>query len=164
MSDVPGHAAPGARMTRRGCAIACIMLLAACSAEKRETRPAQPLTPPNGPSDPRIALVENNRYQVSQGGRYFTWYGCGACHGDDARGVLDLGDGVWHRGGGFDRVYDSIAHAHRAPYGVRIPTEQLWQITAYVRELTALDRAQRRRQDLDQTGEPQAETWPGPVR
>lgn len=151
-------------MIRPGWTAMFILLLAACSGEKRETGQSQPLTPPNGPSDPRIVLVEGNKYQVSQGGRYFSWYGCGACHGDEAKGFLDLGDGVWRRGGGFDRVYGAIALRHTPPYADRIPTEQLWQITAYVRSLTALDRAQRRRQDLDEAGEPQAANWSGPVK
>lgn len=151
-------------MTRTGGLSMLVLLLAACSGEKRASSASQPLTPPSGPDDPRIALVEGNKYQQSQGGRYFTWYGCGTCHGDGARGYLDLGDGRWRRGGGFDQIYAAIARQHAPPYETRVPVEQLWQITAYVRSLTTLDPALRRRQDLDQSGEPQADTWPGPVR
>jgi mono/diheme cytochrome c family protein len=139
------------------------LLLAACTGEKRASSASQPLTPPDGPGDPRIALVASNKYQQSQGGRYFTWYGCGTCHGDGARGYLDLGDGQWRRGGGFDRIYAAIARQHTPPYADRIPVAQLWQITAYVSSLTKLDPALRRRQDFDQKGEPQGTAWSGPV-
>lgn len=125
-----------------------------------------PQTAPNGAEDPRAAKYERNVYQVAQGGRYFTWYGCGGCHGGDAKGRLDLGDRVWTHGGDLDQVYGFIAHGHPGPqpYGARIPAEQLWQITAYVRNLPRLTPERRRRQDLDQTGEPQASAWAGPVR
>jgi cytochrome c oxidase cbb3-type subunit 3 len=137
--------------------------ISACSAEKRSIGPEQPLTPPRGATDPRIALLESNVYQVSQGGRYFTWYGCGTCHASGARGFLDLGDGRWRRGGGFDQIYGAIATGHNPPYADRIPVEQLWQITGYVRSLTTLEPAKRRRQDFDQQGEPQGDNWTGPV-
>jgi mono/diheme cytochrome c family protein len=139
--------------------------LAACTAEKRAVGPSQPQSAPDGPSDPRIAPIEANFYQLSTGGRYFAWYGCGECHAQGAAGNLDLG-GVGQKGGSFDRVYRSIA-GHSGitpPYGSRIPTEQLWQITAYVRSLATLEPDRRRRQDVDQRGEPQADSWSGPVR
>lgn len=141
------------------------MLLAACSVEKRPAGPSQPQTAPNGSNDPRIAAFESNAYQLGQGGRYFSWYGCAACHSGDAQGVLDLADKKWAHGGAFDQVYRSIAaHPGLATLpGDSIPTEQLWQITAYVRSLSELDPAKRRRQDFDQAGEPQGGNWSGPV-
>ena len=151
-------------MIRRGWPWMLVILLGACSGEKRASSASQPLTPPNGPGDPRIALVANNKYQQSQGGRYFTWYGCGTCHGDGARGYLDLGDDQWRRGGGFDQIYTAIARQHIPPYADRVPVEQLWQITAYVGSLTKLDPALRQRQDFDQKGEPEGDSWSGPVR
>jgi cytochrome c oxidase cbb3-type subunit 3 len=140
---------------------------AGCSKESRTLGPDLPVTPPNGPTDARTATYENNVYQVAQGGRYFTWYGCGGCHGSGARGAANLSDGRWANGGGVDRVYMFIAHGHPgelAAYGDRIPAEQLWQLTAYVRSLAALAPERRRRQDLDQVGEPQGRVWSGPVK
>ncbi|MEO7691427.1 MAG: cytochrome c [Sphingomonas sp.] len=141
-------------------------LLAACSAEKRTTGPSQPQTAPNGPSDPRIAQVEASFDKISQGGRYFAWYGCSACHAQGAPGARALDDPSWRHGGGFDQVYSAIVrHPGISPsYGIRIPTEQIWQITAYVRSLPTLEADRRRRQDFDQKGEPQAGTWSGPVQ
>jgi cytochrome c oxidase cbb3-type subunit 3 len=140
-------------------------LLTACSAEKRPSGPSQPQTPPNGPNDPRIAQFEDNSYQLSEGGRYFAWYGCSACHAQDARGARNLADKAWAYGGAFDQIYRSISGHGGLDFkpGQSIPAEQMWQLTAYVRSLSEIDAAKRRRQDLDQAGEPQAGNWLGPV-
>lgn len=141
--------------------------LASCGQESRTVGPDLPQTAPNGPQDPRAAKYEGNAYQVAQGGRYFTWYGCGACHGADAQGGRDLRDKVWRHGSELNQVYAFIAHGHPGPlarYGARIPTEQLWQITAYVRSLPQLTPEKRRRQDLDEVGEAQGTRWTGPVQ
>ena len=153
-------------MLHRTVALALLVTIAGCTKETRTVGPDVAQTAPNGPDDPRAAKYENV-FQVSQGGRYFTWYGCGACHGLDAEGRLDLGDQQWAHGDEVDQVYAFIASGHSgelATYGERISAEQLWQLTAYVRSLPKLAPERRRRQDLDQTGEPQASTWSGPVK
>jgi hypothetical protein len=150
------------------CAAGLVMLitaasaLSACSREARVIDPDQPLTAPVGASDPRHGQFTDNLYQIAQGGRYFAWYGCGACHGAQARGTLDLADPRAKGGGSIDKLYAAIA-AH-GPLGKRIPTEQLWQLAAYVGQLPKLDPALRRRQDRDQAAEPQANQWSGPLR
>jgi cytochrome c oxidase cbb3-type subunit 3 len=141
---------------------AALLVLAACSKEKRVLDADQPVTDPIGSADPRARQFQDNAYQMAQGGRYFAWYGCGGCHGSGARGALDLGDGQWRRGSTPDRVYAAIA-GHGA-LGARIQPEQRWQLAAYVQQLPRLDAAKRRRQDIDQAGEPQAGSWTGPVR
>ena len=145
----------------------CALLLVSCSEESRTAGADLPQTAPTGAQDPRAAKYERHLYQVGQGGRYFTWYGCGECHGGEAKGALDLGDKIWTHGSDLDQVYAFIARGHPgalAHYGERIPTEQLWQITAYVRTLPQLKPEKRRRQDVDQVGEPQAGKWTGPVK
>lgn len=59
-------------------AVAIGLILSACQPERRELALGEPITPPTTPGDPRAKLFEDNFYQVSQGGRLFTWYGCGA--------------------------------------------------------------------------------------
>lgn len=155
----------GGRLTRTMAAVLTIAVLAGCSREARSVYATPPQTPPHGPDDPRVPFYQGNAYQVSQGGRYFSWYGCAACHGQDAKGALALGDGVWAHGGGFDQVYASIAQRHPGErYGERIPTEQLWEIAAYVRDLDEVAPEKRGRQDRDQQAEPQASAWSGPQR
>ena len=151
----------------RTLAITAGLLLCACQPERRELALGQPLTPPGGQDDPRAPLFEDNFYQVSQGGRLFTWYGCGGCHEDSAPGFRNLGDRLWRYGGGPDQVYASIARGR--PDGMpafehRAPPLVLWQITAYVRQLPNTKPALRRRQDVDQTGEPAGDRWAGPMR
>ena len=153
---------------RRGRGVLLLVLtLCACTAEQRSTGPEQPQTPPNGPLDTRIAFYENNASQLGQGGRYFSWYGCNGCHADGVQGPLDLNDRRYRRGGNFYQVYTAIADGHPAikpSYRDLIPTAQLWQITAFVRSLPSLPAAKRKRQDVDQVGEPQAKQWTGPIR
>lgn len=147
-------------------ALLVLGVLAACNAEKRVTGPTQPQTAPNGAADPRIAMRQSRFEQISQGGRYFAWYGCGSCHAQGAPGIRELGDPHRRNVRGFDQVYRAIA-GHPGvspPYANRIPADQLWQLTAYVQSLTSLDPGRRRRQDLDQKGEATGETWSGPVR
>ncbi len=158
---------PHARVAARlGVELLLTLLLMACSSEKRTLGADLPQTAPTGPHDPRVPAYEQNAFQVSQGSRYFTWYGCGSCHGDDAKGSLDLSSAEREHGGSFDRTYAEIAQ-HRqtgnATYGSRIPVEQLWQITAYVRNLRETPPEKRRRQDIDQQGEPQGDNWTGPI-
>lgn len=140
-----------------------LLALGACSREQRALDPDQPLTPPSGPKDPRTAHILGNQYLISSGGRYFTWYGCGQCHGLGAKGVLDLGDQNWRHGSSVDAVYRIIAEGH-GKLGARIPIEELWQLTAYVKALPSYDPSYRHRQDVDQVGEPQADNWQGPVQ
>ena len=152
---------------RLALAFALVAPATGCSKEARTLGPDLPATAPNGPGDPRAVKYEGNVYQVAQGGRYFTWYGCGGCHGSGAQGAANLGDQQWAHGGALDQVYAFIARGHGgalSAYGDRIPAEQLWQLTAYVRSLPRLAPERRRRQDLDQIGEPQGRTWSGPVQ
>jgi mono/diheme cytochrome c family protein len=147
-------------------ALALVAVTAGCGKESRTVGPDLPQTPPNGAADPRADKYEGNVYQVSQGGRYFAWYGCAGCHGGSAEGRLNLGDAHLAHGGDLDQVYAFIAHGHPgklARFGERIPSEQLWQLTAFVRSLPQLAPERRRRQSLDLTGEPQGRTWAGPV-
>jgi mono/diheme cytochrome c family protein len=133
--------------------------LAGCSSEKRDVSPALPQSRPAGPRDPRIATFDDNVYQVSQGGRYFTWYGCGQCHQNGTTAAPDLASGQWRHGGLFDEVYKSIAEGRgttKHAYGAVIPGEQLWQLTAFVRSLPTTDAAKLRRQNIDMANEPHA--------
>jgi cytochrome c oxidase cbb3-type subunit 3 len=149
-------------------AIACTLIVSAgCSKEARTLGPDLPVTPPNGPADPRAAKYEKNVYQVAQGGRYFTWYGCASCHGSEADGAANLSDRSSIHGTTFDQTYAFIADGHGRKLWTdnkRIPAEQLWQLTAYSRSLPQLALERRRRQDLDQIGEPQGSVWAGAVK
>lgn len=135
------------------CLIALSLLLTgACGPEQRALSVERPFSVPTGPHDPRIASIEANFDQVSRGGRYFIWFGCSSCHGQEP--------GDWQRGVTFDRVYAAIGHRG---FDRQIPAGQRWQITAYVRSLAKLDPVLRRRQGSDQSAEPAANRWSGPI-
>jgi cytochrome c oxidase cbb3-type subunit 3 len=160
--------AAGRMTAARGIVVAAMLatMLSGCAREGRLLASDQPQTPPDGPADPRARRYGDNFYQLAQGGRYFTWYGCAGCHGPTAKGTLDLADGRWVHGGAANQIYAFIAAGHPSPlprYGERIPVEQLWQITAFVRDLPQEDPAKTRRNALDQQGEPQGASWQGPV-
>lgn len=147
---------------RTGCLIMTLLLgLAACGQERRVIDREQPLTDPISATDPRWTQYSGNAWQVAQGGRYFVWYGCARCHGAAAKGAVDLGDTHWRHAMPPDRAYTAINRHGRIAAG--IPTEQRWQLAAYVQQLPSVDPARRRRQDLDQSAEAQKESWSGPL-
>lgn len=140
------------------------LAMSGCTGEARTVEPSVPQTPPGSDSDPRIPAYQGNFYQISQGGRYFAWYGCAACHDERGDPVRNLADGRWRHGGGFAAVYAAIVDRHGAAgYGRAIPPEQLWQITAYVRDLPTHTPEKRRRTSVDQAAEPQGAAWQGPL-
>jgi cytochrome c oxidase cbb3-type subunit III len=142
--------------------LGCVAL-SGCRQEARTVGPSVPQTPPGSDDDPRIAAFQGNLYQVAQGGRYFNWYGCSGCHTDAAPGVLNLPDSRWRHGSGFAQVYAAVVDRHGAlDFRGRIPTEQLWQLTAYVRDLPKHTPEKRRRLEADQKGEPVGPAWSGP--
>lgn len=131
--------------------------LCGCQREKRDIGPSPPVTPPISARDPRSGQYQKNLWQISQGGRLFAWYGCQACHSEQAQGALDLTDDNWRNGGDLAQVWTSIDRGRpdgMPAYGDRIPAEQIWQITAYVRDLHNHAPPMVRRQDADQVGEP----------
>lgn len=150
-------------MTRRSAVVLALALLPGCSNEARDIGPALPQTAPRGEADPRIPAYQDNVYQVAQGGRYFAWYGCAGCHAEGAGGVLNLADGAWRHGDGFAAVYGSVVNLHLGQdLGRRVPPDQLWQITAYVRDLPRHTPRKRRRLALDQGKEAVGSRWAGP--
>jgi cytochrome c oxidase cbb3-type subunit 3 len=141
------------------------MLLAgaSCSKEGRTLAAGQPQTPPSGTNDPRIPAYADNVYQVSQGSRYFIWYGCGTCHTLDAPAPMNLNT-QRRQTKSLAATYDQIVNRHAVKYGNQIPVEQLWQISAYVLDRAKTDPAKIRRGDMDGRGEPQGNTWQGAVK
>jgi cytochrome c oxidase cbb3-type subunit 3 len=137
---------------------------ASCSKEGRTLASNQPQTPPTGAGDPRIPVYTNNVYQVAQGSRYFTWYGCAACHGGNAGEATNLDDDHWQHGETLDAVYGFVSDGHAVEYRDRISVEQLWQISAYVLDRAKTAPAKTRRADMDGKGEPQGDQWNGAVQ
>ncbi len=140
------------------------LLLAGCSRERRTVDVEQPSTPPSASApDPRMDRYLKNSYEVSQGGRYFVWYGCAGCHDGRPGHAIDLAVGPWRHGRSVAEVFRYVAHDHPPPSeGPRIPDEQLWEITAYIDHLPSVDPEARFRQANDLAREPRPGAAPPP--
>lgn len=97
------------------------------------------------PGPPRPLPVVQNPFGstppvLDEGRRLFLWYNCYGCHGGRAGGGMgpSLRDPVWLYGSSDAAIFNSIAEGRRfgmPAWGTKVPPEQLWQITAYIRSM-----------------------------
>lgn len=120
------------------------LLLAACEREKRGFDPGiegarleQQMTGVD-----RMQQYERNAYALASGKRLWTWYNCSGCHaaggGNSGPALMDR---QWIHGWDAPSIYKSIAEGRpngMPAYRGRIPEDQLWQLTAYVRSQAGL--------------------------
>jgi cytochrome c oxidase cbb3-type subunit III len=104
-------------------------------------------SPGSAPST-RVAVVspaarnphEENAYAVAQGKRLYRWYNCNGCHAGGGGGMGPaLMDARWLYGHEPEQIAASILQGR--PNGMpsfagRIPEDQVWQITAYIRSMS----------------------------
>ena len=131
---------------RAASALCLLLSLAACDREERQSRGA-PL--PEGPplaagTDPRAKEYENNASQVAQGQRLYAWMNCVGCHAHGGGGMgPPLMDDTWRYGGSMEQIVDTIIEGR--PNGMpsfhqKLTEQQVWQLAAYVRSLSAQPR------------------------
>ena len=83
-----------------------------------------------------------NAYDASQGRQLFHWYNCAGCHSNGGGGMGPaLMDDKWLYGHEPEDIYRTIMEGR--PNGMpsfkgRIPTDQAWQLVAYVRLMGGL--------------------------
>ncbi len=83
-----------------------------------------------------------NAYDASQGRQLFHWYNCAGCHSNGGGGMGPaLMDDKWLYGNLPEDIYRTIMEGR--PNGMpsfkgRIPTDQAWQLVAYVRLMGGL--------------------------
>jgi cytochrome c oxidase cbb3-type subunit 3 len=136
--------------------LVCIVGLTGCEREKRELR----LDPAVAAALDKIALMpdrisgappqvyfamnkpyENNAYDLSEGKRLYTWFGCKSCHGDGQGGIGPAFlDGWWYYGPQTVSIFASIRDGR--PHGMpafkdKMTTEQIWQLAGYVQTIGA---------------------------
>jgi cytochrome c oxidase cbb3-type subunit 3 len=134
-----------------------IAFLAAASGCHRENRYFQPpkgsdVAPAQEQMSPLVAgqeslqfreqqqkEYEGNAYHISEGKRLFTWFNCVGCH---AHGGGDSGpalmDDKWIYGGEIDQIYLTIVQGRpngMPAFGGKIPSQQIWQLAAYIRSM-----------------------------
>jgi cytochrome c oxidase cbb3-type subunit 3 len=136
--------------------VAAAASLGACQREQRHAggNPAVPASPvgtspdtvfpggsPAPPSDRRDALFEGNAAAIAKGQQLYGWMNCVGCHAHGGGGMgPPLMDDKWRYGGRIDQIAASIAQGR--PNGMpawryKLTEEQIWQLAAYVRTLSA---------------------------
>ena len=130
------------------------LLTGSCQREERTLR----LDPPVSDALDRVRLMPNriggvppevffalnkpyetNAYDLSQGKRLYTWFGCKSCHGEGQGGAgPSFLDGWWNYGPEMVSVFSSIRDGR--PHGMpafrdAMTTEQIWQLAGYVRTI-----------------------------
>jgi cytochrome c oxidase cbb3-type subunit III len=91
-------------------------------------------------TDPKVAAYLNNADAVNTGKRLFGQYNCSGCHSNGGGGMgPDLMDDVWIYGGRLEQIHQTLVQGRpngMPSWGGKVPDEQLWQISAYVRSMS----------------------------
>jgi cytochrome c oxidase cbb3-type subunit III len=106
------------------------------SAGRPGTRQAQPVTGRHP--------YDDNAWALGEGKRLYQAYNCNGCHASGGGGMGPaLMDAAWVYGGEPQNVYTSIVEGRpngMPAFGDKIPDQQIWQLVAYVRSLSAQSR------------------------
>ena len=84
---------------------------------------------------------QDNAYGMSEGKRLYAAYNCAPCHGLNGGGAIGppLMDDQWIYGSEPDQIYATISQGRpdgMPSFGGHIPTQQIWQLVAYVESLS----------------------------
>ena len=124
--------------------IGATLLVTACEREMRDFDPGRKGAQVGTSTDVlRVSHYERNAHALATGKRLWTWYNCSGCHANGGGGASGpaLMDAHWIYGWDTASIYKSIADGRpngMPAYRGRIPEDQLWQLTAYVRSLSGL--------------------------
>jgi cytochrome c oxidase cbb3-type subunit III len=129
------------------------LLLAACERETRRyqelpaasSRPAS--TQVSGlvpgmpsPAQPVLSPYQENAYGIAEGKRLYNAFNCNGCHAMGGGGIGPaLMDDKWIYGSSPDQIYSTISQGRpngMPTYGGRVPSQQIWQLVAYIQALT----------------------------
>jgi cytochrome c oxidase cbb3-type subunit III len=90
--------------------------------------------------DPRAAAYYDNADAVNTGKRLFGQYNCSGCHSNGGGGMgPSLMDDVWIYGGRLEQIHQTLVEGRpngMPAWGGKIPDQQLWQLSAYVRSMS----------------------------
>jgi cytochrome c oxidase cbb3-type subunit III len=139
----------------RSAALLGLALLAGCDREARESRgmPLPETVPVPRTSelvpglklvaaeDPRARMYEENAFHIGEGGRLYKQMNCVGCHANGGGGMgPPLMDDQWRYGGTMEAIVATLDQGR--PNGMpswrgKLTPQQMWQIAAYVRTLSA---------------------------
>jgi cytochrome c oxidase cbb3-type subunit 3 len=90
--------------------------------------------------DPRAAQYYDNAEAVTTGKRLFAQYNCSGCHSNGGGGMgPSLMDDEWIYGGRLEQIHQTLVEGRpngMPAWGGKVPDEQLWQLSAYVRSMS----------------------------
>jgi len=86
---------------------------------------------------------QENAWGVGEGKRLYSAFNCAPCHGVNGGGAIGpaLIDDKWIYGAKPDQIYATISQGRpdgMPSFGGHVPTQQIWQLVAYVRSLSGL--------------------------
>jgi cytochrome c oxidase cbb3-type subunit 3 len=137
--------------------LALLLALTACHRGEQQVAAAQEpgvgkvpgvidtaLTPGVGRSlttlDPRAAQYYDNAAAVTTGKKLFAQYNCSGCHSNGGGGMgPSLMDDEWIYGGRLEQIHQTLVEGRpngMPAWGGKVPDEQLWQLSAYVRSMS----------------------------
>jgi cytochrome c oxidase cbb3-type subunit 3 len=121
--------------------LASALLLALIACEREERRIDAPPPPPKAVSAEK-GPYDHNAYGTTEGQLLFAQMNCSGCHSNGGGGMgPPLMDDTWRYGYSPDEIFSSISdgRANGMPaWRSRLNNEQIWQLVAYVRSLSAL--------------------------
>lgn len=140
---------------RVAAALALTLAIGACEREERHFQSSPPGVIPTGivrmssnipgppmPVDSVLGPYGANAYAVSQGQMLFTAFNCAGCHANGGGGMgPPLMDDEWIYGSGPRNIFETIVQGRpngMPSFGGRIPDQDIWELVAYVRSLSAL--------------------------
>jgi cytochrome c oxidase cbb3-type subunit 3 len=131
--------------------------LLSCERENRRFREvASTASPPvvmqselragGGPGD--VAMDHpylRNAWAMSEGKRLFSWMNCAGCHSPNGGGAMGppLSDEEWVYGVEPEKIFATISGGRpngMPAFGGKLSNQQIWQLVAYVRTLSGLQR------------------------
>jgi cytochrome c oxidase cbb3-type subunit 3 len=87
---------------------------------------------------------EGNAHAISEGKKLYNQYNCSGCHANGGGAIGPaLMDDEWIYGSAAEQLFAVIVEGRpqgMPSFGRRIPNDQVWQIVAYVRSMSDLDR------------------------
>jgi cytochrome c oxidase cbb3-type subunit 3 len=102
--------------------------------------PLQPGEPERGGA--ALSPYQENAYGQAEGKRLFAAFNCNGCHANGGGGIGPaLMDDKWVYGAAPEQIYSTIVEgrANGMPaFGGRIPTQQVWQLVAYIQSMSGL--------------------------
>ena len=127
-----------------------------------------PLTPlqPGGPMprEHKLSPYTKNAYGQSEGKRLFAAFNCSGCHANGGGSIGPaLIDDKWIYGAEPEQIYSTIVEGRpngMPAFGTRIPSQQVWQLVAYIDALSGQvpqDAAPSRNDDMS-VGKPENRT------